>query len=100
MKTIVLLSETDLNMEDKDYLELMLAKINKLEKAINSMKETMEQHRLEHGFDKMQDGGVNRNFGGPSSMPPGMGSGGGMDRGYEMPGMGSPMSDPSRPPGM
>ena len=87
-------------MEDRDYLELMLAKINKLEQAINSMKETMEQHRLEHGFDKMQDGGVNRNFGGPSGMPPGMGSGGGMDRGYGMPGMGSPMSDPSRPPGM
>ena len=33
-------------MEDRDYLELMLAKINKLEQAINSMKETMEQHRL------------------------------------------------------
>ena len=54
---------------------------------------------MEHGFDKMQDGGVNRNFGGPSGMPPGMG-GGGMDRGYGMPGMGSPMQDPSRPPGM
>ena len=47
----------------------------------------------------MQDGGVNRNFGGPTGMPPGMG-GGGMDRGYGMPGMGAPMSDPSRPPGM
>ena len=55
---------------------------------------------MEHGFEKMQDGGVNRNFGGPTGMPPGMGSGGGMDRGYGMPGMGSPMSDPSRPPGM
>ena len=85
-------------MEDK--LDLLLSKLNKLEETILEMKETIDAHRVEHGFAKMQDGGVNRNFGGPSGMPPGMGSGGGMDRGYGMPGMGSPMQDPSRPPGM
>ena len=88
-------------MEDRDYLELLIAKVNKLEKSIDAMMKTMEEHKLEHGFDKMQDGGVNKNFGADmSGMPPGMGGGGGMDRGYGMPGMGSPMQDPSRPPGM
>ena len=86
-------------MEDRDYLELMLAKINKLEQAIYSMKETLDAHRVEHGFQKMQDGGVNSQFGGATS---GYGMGGGMT------GMGGPMGpgpgiggpDPSRPPGM
>ena len=52
----------------------------------------------------MQDGGINRNFGGsPQGMP---GGGGmpmgmpGMGGGYQQPGMGAPMQDPSRPPGM
>ena len=89
-------------MEDRDYLELLIAKVNKLEKSIDAMMKTMEEHKLEHGFDKMEDGGVNRNFGstmgGPMGGPPGMG--GGMDRGYGMPGMGAPMSDPSMPPGV
>ena len=88
-------------MEDKDYLELLVAKVSKLERSIDAMMKTMEEHKLEHGFDKMQDGGVNKNFGADmSGMPPGMGGGVGMDRGYGMPGMGSPMQDPSRPPGM
>ena len=92
-------------MEDK--LDLILLKIKTLERKIDEITKTVEAHRLEHGFEKMQPGGVNKNFGGvgqtpqgPPGMPPGMGSGGGMDRGYGMPGMGSPMSDPSRPPGM
>ena len=85
-------------MEDK--LDLILLKIKTLERKIDEITKTVEAHRLEHGFEKMQDGGINRNFGGPTGMPPGMGSGGGMDRGYGMPGMGSPMQDPSRPPGM
>ena len=53
----------------------------------------------------MQPGGVNRQFGGggdqqqgPPGMPPGMGSGGGMDFGYGMPGSGMPIDDPSMPP--
>ena len=92
-------------MEDRDYLELLIAKVNKLEKSIDAMMKTMEEHKLEHGFGKMQDGGVNARFGGgssPSGMPMGgpPGMGGGMDRGYGSPGMGAPMSDPSRPPGM
>ena len=92
-------------MEDK--LDLLLAKLIKLEKTIESMKTTMEAHRVEHGFAKMQDGGVNANFGGQQQQgPPGMMGGGmpmggpGMGAGYQQPGMGAPMSDPSRPPGM
>ena len=85
-------------MEDK--IDLILYKLKDLQKEIAQIKETVEAHRVEHGFEKMQPGGVNKNFGGPSGMPAGMGSGGGMDRGYGMPGMGSPMQDPSRPPGM
>ena len=85
-------------MEDK--IDLILYKLKDLQKEIAQIKETVEAHRVEHGFEKMQDGGINRNFGGPTGMPPGMGSGGGMDRGDGMPGMGSPMQDPSRPPGM
>ncbi len=95
-------------MEDK--LDLLLAKLIKLEKTIESMKATMEAHRVEHGFAKMQDGGVNAQFTGQQT-PPGMGVGGmpqggppgigrGMGQGYQMPGQGMPMQDPSRPPGM
>ena len=95
-------------MEDK--LDLLLAKLIKLEKTIESMKATMEAHRVEHGFAKMQDGGVNAQFTGQQS-PPGMGGGGmpqggppgighGMGQGYQLPGQGMPMQDPSRPPGM
>ena len=98
MRIIKSLLEIDLNMEDK--LDLMLAKIMQLEKSIDAMRQTMEQHRVEHGFDKMQPGGINKNFGGDSmsghsNMPPGMG---GMDRGYGMPGAGMPPDDPSMPP--
>ena len=88
-------------MEDK--LDLILLKIKTLERKIDEISKTVEAHRVEHGFEKMQDGGINRNFGGspqgmPASgggmMPPGMGAG------YQMPGQGMPMQDPSRPPGM
>tara|TARA_B100000941_G_scaffold46466_1_gene29011 strand:- start:1882 stop:2148 length:267 start_codon:yes stop_codon:yes gene_type:complete len=88
-------------MEDK--LDLILLKIKTLERKIDDITKTVEAHRVEHGFEKMQDGGINRNFGGsPSGMP---GSGGGMmppgmGAGYQMPGQGMPMQDPSRPPGM
>ena len=44
-------------MEDK--LDLLLSKLNKLEETILEMKETIDAHRVEHGFAKMQDGGVN-----------------------------------------
>ena len=54
MRIIKSLLEIDLNMEDK--LDLMLAKIMQLEKSIDAMRQTMEQHRVEHGFDKMQPG--------------------------------------------
>lgn len=93
-------------MEDRDYLELLVAKVSKLEKSIEELKATMESHKAEHGFDKMQPGGINKNFGQDNNTPQGMpmggppGMGGGMDRGYGAPGMGSPMSDPSMPPGM
>ena len=91
-------------MEDK--LDLLLSKLNKLEETILEMKETIDAHRVEHGFAKMQDGGVNGQF------DQSMGSMGGQMRGgggYQMPGMGGPMGpgmggmpgpDPSRPPGM
>ena len=89
-------------MEDK--LDLILLKIKTLERKIDEITKTVEAHRLEHGFEKMQDGGINRNFGG---SPPGMPGGGGMPMGmpgmgggYQQPGMGAPMQDPSRPPGM
>ena len=64
-------------MEDK--LDLILLKIKTLERKIDEITKTVEAHRLEHGFEKMQDGGINRNFGG---TPQGMPGGGGM------PGMG------------
>ena len=47
-------------MEDK--LDLLLSKLNKLEETILEMKETIDAHRVEHGFAKMQDGGVNSQF--------------------------------------
>jgi len=94
-------------MEDK--LDLLLSKLNKLEETILEMKETIDAHRVEHGFAKMQDGGVNGQFdqsmGGPMGGPVGGQMNGG---GYQMPGMGGPMGpgmggmpgpDPSRPPG-
>ena len=98
-------------MEDK--LDLLLSKLNKLEETILEMKETIDAHRVEHGFAKMQDGGGNAQFTGQQS-PPGMGGmpmggggmpqgmpgmGQGMGQGYQMPGQGMPMrDDPSRPP--
>ena len=101
MKTTVSLLETNPNMEDK--LDLLIDKLSKIEKEIEKLTETVEAHRVEHGFAKMQDGGINSQFGGGSPQP-GMGGGG-----YQMPGMGgNPMGpgmggmagpDPSRPPG-
>lgn len=96
-------------MEITDQLDLILLKIKDMDKKINKIQETVEAHRVEHGFEKMQPGGVNQQFGDtpqgpPTGMPPGMGGmgGGGMGQGYQMPGMGAPPmgSDPSRPPGM
>jgi|TARA_B100000287_G_C20329007_1_gene660942 hypothetical protein len=92
-------------MEDK--LDLLLSKLNKLEETILEMKETIDAHRVEHGFAKMQDGGVNGQFDQSMGGPMGgqINGGGG---GYQMPGMGGPMGpgmggmpgpDPSRPPG-
>jgi hypothetical protein len=104
MKITELLLGIDLNMEDK--LDLMLAKIMQLEKSINAMQETMEAHRVEHGFAKMQDGGVNSQFGdtqmGGGGYPQGGPMGGmpGMGGGMQMPGPGIGGPDPSRPPGM
>ena len=49
-------------MEDK--LDLILLKIKTLERKIDEISKTVEAHRVEHGFEKMQDGGINRNFGG------------------------------------
>ena len=91
-------------MEDK--IDLILYKLKDLQKEIAEIKETVEAHRVEHGFEKMQPGGVNRQFGAgqkpqggpPMGMPPGMGSGGDMDFGYGMPGSGLPPDDPSMPP--
>ena len=90
-------------MEDK--LDLILYKVKTLEKKIDELTKTVDAHRVEHGFAKMQDGGINANFGGQQQQgPPGMGGmpmgGPGMGGGYQQPGMGAPMQDPSRPPGM
>ena len=88
-------------MEDK--IDLILYKLKDLKKEIEEVKAIVEAHRIEHGFAKMQDGGVNANFGGQTQGgPPGMGGKGmpGMGAGYQQPGMGAPMQDPSRPPGM
>ena len=98
-------------MEDK--IDLILYKLKDLKKEIEEIKAIVEAHRVEHGFAKMQDGGVNANFGGQQQQgPPGMGGMGGMNGGgmpmgmpgmgggYQQPGMGCPMQDPSRPPGM
>jgi len=98
MKTTVSLLETNPNMEDK--IDLILYKVKELQKELAEIKATVEAHRVEHGFQKMQDGGINANFGAPTqSGPPGMGMPG-MGAGYQQPGMGAPMQDPSRPPGM
>ena len=93
-------------MEDK--IDLILYKLKDLKKEIDEVKAIVEAHRIEHGFAKMQDGGVNANFGGQQQQgPPGMMGGGmpmggpGMGGGYQQPGMGAPQQqDPSRPPGM
>ena len=96
-------------MEDK--IDLILYKLKDLKKELDEVKAIVEAHRVEHGFAKMQDGGVNANFGGQQQGgPPGMGgmNGGGMPMGmpgmgggYQQPGMGAPQQqDPSRPPGM
>ena len=93
-------------MEDK--IDLILYKLKDLKKEIDEVKAIVEAHRIEHGFAKMQDGGVNANFGGQQQQgPPGMIGGGmpmsgpGMGGGYQQPGMGAPQQqDPSRPPGM
>ena len=94
-------------MEDK--IDLILYKLKDLKKEIEEIKAIVEAHRVEHGFAKMQDGGVNANFGGQQQGPPGMGGMGGgmpmgmpgMGGGYQQPGMGAPQQqDPSRPPGM
>ena len=64
-------------MEDK--IDLILYKLKDLQKELAEIKSTVEAHRVEHGFEKMQPGGVNRQFGGggdqqqgPPGMPPGM----------------------------
>jgi len=106
MRTTELLLGIDLNMEDK--IDLLLFKVGNLEKKVDQLQKILEAHKVEHGFAKMQDGGVNSQFGGqqssggmPQGMPQGMpGMGGGMGQGYQMPGQGMPMQDPSRPPGM
>tara|TARA_S200000501_G_C20791272_1_gene729640 strand:+ start:130 stop:405 length:276 start_codon:yes stop_codon:yes gene_type:complete len=91
-------------MEDK--IDLILYKLKDLKKEIDEIKAIVNAHRVEHGFAKMQDGGVNAQFGGQQqqSGPPGMMGGGGMPGmggGYQRPGMGAPpQQDPSRPPGM
>ena len=98
-------------MEDK--IDLILYKLKDLKKEIDEIKAIVNAHRVEHGFAKMQDGGVNSQFGGQQqSGPPGMGGGGGMPGmggggmpgmggGYQRPGVGAPQQqDPSRPPGM
>ena len=89
-------------MEDK--LDLILYKVKTLDKKIDELTKTVDAHRVEHGFAKMQDGGVNQQFGdnGFGGMPGGgMGMGPpGMGGGYQQPGMGAPRQDPSRPPGM
>ena len=96
-------------MEDK--IDLILYKLKDLKKEIEEIKAIVEAHRVEHGFAKMQDGGINANFGGQQQQgPPGMGgmNGGGMPMGmpgmgggYQQHGMGAPQQqDPARSPGM
>ena len=102
MRITELLLGIDLNMEDK--LDLLLFKVGNLEKKVDQLQKTLEAHKVEHGFAKMQAGGVNSQFVQQQSsggMPQGMpGMGGGMGQGYQMPGQGMPMQDPTRPPGM
>ena len=62
----------------------MMKKLKDLKKELDEVKAIVEAHRVEHGFAKMQDGGVNANFGGQQQGgPPGMGgmNGGGMPMG-------------------
>ncbi len=100
-------------MDNDDKIDLILLKIKEIDNKIDKISATVEAHRVEHGFQKMQDGGINANFqggppggggmgGAPQNMPGGGFPGGGMGGGYQMPGMGQPPggSDPSRPPGM
>ena len=51
-----------------------------------------EEHKLEHGFGKMKDGGIDpsqqRQHNMNTNAPPGMGMP--MDQGYNQPGMGAP----------
>ena len=112
-------------MEDK--LDLIILKLKTLEAKVTDIQKTVESHRIEHGFQKMQEGGINANFDNPENngsawpqpgSPPGMG---GLGQGYQVPGMGAPPqnnprgyptphghppgfgpgdNDPSRPPGM
>lgn len=114
-------------MEMDDKIDLILLKIKSLETKVDDIQKTVESHRIEHGFQKMQDGGINANFENSenngaawpqSGAQPGMG---GLGQGYQNPGMGAPpqrnpqgypgpaghppgfgpgQNDPSRPPGM
>ena len=107
-------------MEEK--IELILLKLKSIEKKVDNVMATVESHRIEHGFQKMQDGGINANFENPENngsswprqgMPPGMpgqSSQQGLGQGYQTPGWGQPpqhppgfgpgQNDPSRPPDM
>ena len=51
---------------------------------------------LEESTDSLVEEEINNRD--TPGMPPGMGSGGGMDFGYGMPGSGMPIDDPSMPP--
>ena len=85
-------------MEDK--IDLILYKLKDLQKELAEIKQTVEAHRVEHGFEKMQPGGVNKSFGQVGQAPQGPPGMGGMGQGYNMPGSGMPIDDPSMPPGM
>tara|TARA_B100001250_G_scaffold176445_1_gene151619 strand:+ start:69 stop:395 length:327 start_codon:yes stop_codon:yes gene_type:complete len=108
-------------MEDK--IDLILFKIKELEKKMEETLAAVESHRVEHGFQKMQDGGINANFdvGGAQQSQNGWPQPGpgqqGLSQGFQNPGMGAPQNspqgfpgpppgfgqggqDPSRPPGM
>lgn len=114
-------------MEMDDKIDLILLKIKSLETKVDDIQKTVESHRIEHGFQKMQDGGINANFensenNGAAWPQPGAQPGmGGLGQGYQNPGMGAPpqrnpqgypgpashppgfgpgQNDPSRPPGM
>ena len=44
-------------MEDK--LDLIILKLKTLEAKVTDIQKTVESHRIEHGFQKMQEGGIN-----------------------------------------